>query len=275
MYLNLYDNCIGTSPSITAGLTPQHITYLRGSERNAEYSIYTNQDAFGNITTDPNKSFAWLYESPSIMPNLFIYAAEIKNKFRYIFTHSTDLCRLDEKRFKWAPASGPWIGGDPNGPGGGKIGIASKTRLASMLASNKNFTSGHRKRLQLASLLKTQNSPMDIFINANVKHCYDVIAPYMFSFVVENGNYYGYFTEKILNCFAVGTIPVYDGDPDIGLKFDMGGIIHIQDWISGRINLSKNEYYRRLNSVNQNFRILNNKFLCPEDYIYENYLSYL
>ena len=52
---------------------------------------------------------------------------------------------------------------------------------------------------------------------------------YRFSFCVENDTYDTYFTEKILDCFATGTIPVYLGAPDIGNHFNMDGIIILSE----------------------------------------------
>lgn len=269
--LNLYDNCIGGSDSVTACITPKHIKYLRGSSRTAKYSIYTNQDAYGPITTPPETSFALLYESPEIMPHLFIYAKQLTSKFKYIFTHSRQLCQSDPERIKWVPSSGPWIGGDANGPGGGKIEIAPKTKLASMLLSDKNWTRGHKVRHQVAEQLK-EHPNVDIFKNAGIRHTYDAIAPYCFTFVVENGFSPGYFTEKLLDCIAVGTVPVYLGDPAVGEVFDPRGIINLRDVMDGTVKLTKDLFdsmdeYRR-----DNFITLGQDFQCPEDYMWKEYL---
>lgn len=38
-----------------------------------------------------------------------------------------------------------------------------------------------------------------------------------------------YFTEKILDCFTTGTIPIYQGAPDIGDYCNAEGIVVIDD----------------------------------------------
>lgn len=274
MDLNLYDNCIGGSNSVTTCVTPKKIKYLRSENRTAKYSIYTNQDAYGPILTPPQASFALLYESPEIMPNLFVYANQIVDKFHYIFTHSRTLCKANPDKFRWVPASGPWIGGDANGPGGGKIGIAPKTKLASMLLSDKNWTRGHKVRHQVAEQLK-EHPNVDIFKNAGVRHTYDAIAPYCFTFVVENGFSPGYFTEKLLDCFAVGTVPVYLGDPEVCKIFDGNGIISLQAVMDGKIKLTK-ELYDNIKAscaIDTNYKILVDQYLCVEDYMYWNCLE--
>ena len=57
----------------------------------------------------------------------------------------------------------------------------------------------------------------------------DGLCDYMFSVAIENGEYETYFTEKILDCFATGTIPVYLRAPDIENHFNMDGIITLSD----------------------------------------------
>lgn len=45
----------------------------------------------------------------------------------------------------------------------------------------------------------------------------DVLQQYKFSICFENSNiYYGYITEKLFDCFASGTVPVYYGAPNVG-----------------------------------------------------------
>lgn len=48
-----------------------------------------------------------------------------------------------------------------------------------------------------------------------VKNKYDILSNYKFSIAFENCELFGYITEKIFDCFYVGTIPIYLGAPDI------------------------------------------------------------
>ncbi len=52
---------------------------------------------------------------------------------------------------------------------------------------------------------------------------------YKFSIAFENSSHSGYVTEKIVDAFAAGTIPIYWGDPRIEEYFDPGSFIHIKD----------------------------------------------
>lgn len=51
------------------------------------------------------------------------------------------------------------------------------------------------------------------------------LAPYRFSIAMENTQRAYYFTEKIIDCFLVDTVPIYWGSPSIKEVFDSRGII--------------------------------------------------
>ena len=53
-----------------------------------------------------------------------------------------------------------------------------------------------------------------------------------------------YFTEKLLDCFATGTIPVYLGAPDIDKHFNKDGIINLAD----EFYISEELYYSKMNA---------------------------
>jgi hypothetical protein len=93
----------------------------------------------------------------------------------------------------------------------------------------------------------------------------------MFSVAIENASYETYFTEKIQDCFATGTIPIYYGAPDIGKFFNPKGIITLNDDFD--IDLLTSEmYYDRLDAVKENLEIVKD-FAINEDYIYNTYLK--
>ena len=76
---------------------------------------------------------------------------------------------------------------------------------------------------------------------------------YCFSFAIENSVEPGYFTEKILDCFLTGTIPIYYGDPSIQETFDNRGIIFLTDDFKIE-NLSFEKYQSMLPYVKENYK---------------------
>jgi len=94
------------------------------------------------------------------------------------------------------------------------------------------------------------------------------LCDYMFSVAIENGQYETYFTEKLLDCFATGTIPVYLGAPDIGKVFNIDGIITLSD----EFYISDEVYYSKMDAIKDNLDRAK-KMEVLEDYIWENYLK--
>jgi len=73
----------------------------------------------------------------------------------------------------------------------------------------------------------------------------EVFGDSMFGVAIENTSHNGYFTEKILDCFLLKTIPIYWGCSNIGDFFNQEGIIkfgNIDEFIYISNNLN-DEYY--------------------------------
>jgi hypothetical protein len=58
------------------------------------------------------------------------------------------------------------------------------------------------------------------------------IAGFRFAFAIENITYPGYHTEKIIDCFAAGVIPIYLGDPLIKQSIPAESFINLADFPS-------------------------------------------
>ena len=95
------------------------------------------------------------------------------------------------------------------------------------------------------------------------------LADYMFSVAIENMD--NWFTEKIIDCFLCGTVPIFYGTPNIGKWFNTDGIITLEDGFDIE-ELTEEMYYSRMDAIKDNFeRAL--KMQNTEDYIWENYFE--
>ena len=74
----------------------------------------------------------------------------------------------------------------------------------------------------------------------------------MFSIAIENASCKTYFTEKLLDCFATGTIPVYYGAPNIGDYFNKNGIIDLSE----EFDVSDEIYYSKMDAIKENLEKL-------------------
>lgn len=203
--------------------------------------------------------YGWLLESkyitPQIVDSVRMFPEQYLETFDLIFTHNHDLLKLDSK-FKWVPAQGFWIK-EPK--------IYDKSKMISMIASNKKMCEGHRLRLQWVERLWGQVDMYGRGFN-EIALKEEGLCDYMFSIAIENGQYGTYFTEKLLDCFATGTIPVYLGAPDIGNYFNKDGIIDLTE----QFDVSDQIYYNKMNAIVDNLNRVK-KMEVLEDFIWENY----
>lgn len=97
-----------------------------------------------------------------------------------------------------------------------------KTKLLSVISSNKNFTKGHVARLNFVERLKEHfGSEIDVFgsgING-VNDKYEAIADYKYHIVLENSQYPNYWTEKLSDCYLGYAYPFYYGCTNISEYF--------------------------------------------------------
>jgi hypothetical protein len=228
----------------------------------ADETVYVDQN-INQAFTDKieGTKYGWLLESKFVISGI---AEEIKSNleeyfkvFKYIFTHDKELLSLDS-RFKWCPAQGFWIK-EPK--------IYDKTKMISMISSNKAFTEGQKDRLNWVERIGDQVDLYGRGINP-IDDKEEGLCDYMFSVVVENGVYESYYTEKILDCFATGTIPVYLGSPDIGDYFNKDGIIELTD----EFEVSDEIYESKLDAIKDNLERVK-QIEVLEDFIYINYLQ--
>ena len=87
---------------------------------------------------------------------------------------------------------------------------------------------------------------------------------------MENDNYPNIFCEKITDCFATGTIPIFWGTPNIGDFFNKDGIIMLEDFTLE--DLSIDLYYSKLDAIKDNLeRVI--EWPISEDCMYLNFIK--
>lgn len=101
---------------------------------------------------------------------------------------------------------------------------------------------GHRNNLDLYGMYWDSLSNLPeiwrkrlgkIISNLNPTSCNDkqsVIANYKFAICFENMSYPGYVTEKIIDCFRAGVIPLYFGAPDISDYVPKASFIDLREY---------------------------------------------
>lgn len=237
-----------------------------------DYNLYTNHItvyvdySIQLILKDMDKTkkkIGWMLESRAIVPGLYEYVLAnyeiLKDRCEMIVTHHSDLVKMDPSFFKWAPAYGTYID---------NFVIREKTKLISMITSNKLITKNHIMRFNFAN---DNRDKIDIFGRGfrEIDKKEEGLEEYAFSIAIENDSYDGYITEKVLDCFATATIPIYEGASDIINFFDSSAIIDFKKFNFNDITFE--HYYSKKEGILNNLEIVK-QFDILDDWIYSKYL---
>jgi hypothetical protein len=252
---------------------PQFIQWLsRETETPHEVSVYVDNYIKDWGFNDPSREkIGWLLESPQINEHVIKYLIDnidmTREHFKWIFTCVDSLVDLGAPFVYNISNACPWIW-DKNRD------IHPKTKLVSMIASNKGWLKGHQNRLEWVEKLKDK---VDLFGTGRPNQLNDKedgLKDYMFSVSIENDNSDTYFTEKLTDNFVMGTVPVYYGSRKVVEKyFDPTGVIFLED-DPNLESLTVEKYQSMMPAIERNFRLAMNLPLA-EDYMWENYLKNL
>lgn len=278
--VNLFDENFRHSQCSVAGKRSANVVYTRDNMEWDGITIFTDayiHDSLVDHVRSPMK-IAWLHEPQCLWPSNYDIPEEVEDKFDIILTYYQPLLDKNPELYKFCPYGGIWI---PSS----EWGIPNKKHDISMLIGAKRTTEGHLMRHDIHDALVENNldhlvdfygvygTPVDYGWKTKVK----VLKDYEYSIITETCNERNLFTEILLDCFAVGTIPIMWGERenqsfitetfgvDSVLWFrDVDELIEILEWWPPSDCDSQQE---ALEAVGQ--------FEITEDWIHNNYLVYL
>lgn len=243
------------------------------NDENYDVAIYTDTLCF-NKPIDENKiNIAWLIEPPVINGDNYIRMVEHQNKFKKVFSYNLDL-RDKINNFEFLAHGGTWLRNED-------IGLHDKTKNISYIYSDKQWNLGHRLRHNFANYLRELGVEVDHY-GSGTQNRIDfkstALKNYRYSVVIENSITDTYFTEKILDCFLSGVIPIYWGTSKVADYFNTEGIIFMpqsNEWgfdmdltIEILRSLNEETYQSKILSVIDNFNRAQ-QFMHPENRINE------
>lgn len=253
MKIALYSTCV-FAPSFTNGHVPPpgSIEWTTHNDENAVACLATPECAgwmLGEQRGDPRPRILWLQEARWLTDDLDWFT----NDFQLVLSNDAEIVA---KGARYVSLFGTWITRND---------VPGKTDMLSMIASRKKNTeaSGYRMRQQIKSqvLGSEYEHGYGMLFFKKIAHKWDALAPYMFSIAVENEKYPWWHTEKLFDCFATKTVPLYWGcdDPSklIEWGFDPSGIIWFNDVKDLRpkiLNLSRDMYESMRPAIETNYR---------------------
>lgn len=261
--VNLFDRCFSHTKGLW-GYISANGTNAWGRPKQIEYELMNYRFEGITIFTDhflsnrqliesvkSTKKVAWICEARNIHP--FAYEGVEKNidLFDLVITwdqkliDTYDNCKLMPVMHARVPEE-DW-------------GVAPKTKMVSLIASTKRITPGHRYRFEVADKLAEKYN-IDLWGLAfkPFEEKKEALQDYYFSITIHNNKESHYFTDALIDCFAVGTIPIFWGCPNIGDFFDIEGILvfdTIEELETILDNLTARQYQSKMTHVKRNMEI--------------------
>jgi hypothetical protein len=238
--------------------------------------VWKKKDKFADVTffTDrclsfdiidkvqSNTKIGWLMESRTYHPDSYNIVETVEDKLDFIFTHDDYLLSKDPNKYKFLAAD--WVGIEKESHN-----VHTKKNLISMIYSNKSSLDRMLRR-HVAEKFKNKinlfgtGSPSGVLYIKSFS-----LNSYCFSVAMENNIADNYYTEKIIDCFITGNIPIYRGCNNIGDFFDKRGIItfnkidELEDILN---NISFSMYMDMLPYVKTNFELAK-RYIDPDNLI--------
>ncbi len=176
---------------------------------------------------------------------------------------------IDPNKFVWYQFGGCWIYPESRM-------IHPKTKNISIIASAKRITEGHILRHD--AINRFRDKIEGVYGNGYtfVQNKLEGLKDFRYSIVIENDNHSSMSSEKLLDCFVTGTIPIYWGNGNKPLEFfNMNGVLQFTslEELGAVLDKATEEYYDlNIQAIKDNFEAVK-QFCCPEDAIWNSLLK--
>lgn len=194
-----------------------HFPHYHPEDGESFVEIYNDGKIWEAFASRPNGECALLIEPRPLQEENYKMLETKYARFKYVFTHDSQLLRI-------APNALPICWWNEY-----SLNDEPKIKDISMICGIKDYCPLHIERMKIAEELKGKIDILgDIWGQPRVS-IHDAYAPYKFAVIIENHVDDGWFTEKLLNCFANKTIPIYFGGKAFIKYFNQSGIIEVDN----------------------------------------------
>jgi len=282
--LNMFDNSILHDSFLESACRcsapghepkPEHVRFVQQKNPWEGITYFTDKVLHLAPQVESTIKIAWLIEPGDLIPGLHDVAKKFQEDYDFILTYEQNLLDYNPEKFKFFPC-------DTSGIERASHKIHKKTKLVSMIYSDKQWLPGHKIRHMIANSLlpKIKYDKIDLF-GRGTDHPLELKSEgtneYMFQVAIENLKRPNYCADKIYDCFVTGTVPIYWGCPNIEDFFDKRGILCFntpQELTEILFNLSEDLYESMLPYIKKNFELVK-RYLSPDDLIFEETKKYL
>ena len=182
-------------------------------------------------------------------PAIKKYSEDYLAQFGSVICSDVELSHSDKHMYQQGY---PWFCGLKFLDGGKKIAVKTyddfasdadvkKTRLLSVVCSDKQSKPGHKKRFEFVARLKEVfGDDLDLYGTGQnpVDDKSDAIRPYQYHIAIENSSTQHYWTEKLSDCYLEQAYPFYAGCPNLEEYFSTDAYTTIDiDDPEGAVNL--------------------------------------
>jgi len=247
-------------------INPKYFTWTYNE--NTPINFYVDNELFSGILDKSKKNIAWLIEPKSYMSNNYNLSKLFNRGFNYILTHDKDLIGAADN-ILFCPYGGSWI--YPNDQK-----IYKKNKNISIIASAKRQLEGHKLRHQIISKYADK---IDLVCGGGyfkIDYKLSALQDFRYSIVVENCRQDYWFTEKLIDCFVTGTVPIYWGCPSINKFFNIKGMLLFNsldelDYIINEIDLLS--FYNNIKDIIKENYYRSLEYIIVEDWIFNKILK--
>jgi hypothetical protein len=261
--VKLLDSNFRGQPSSSPCIAPRRLVWDR-ERAEAERGTVVMTDRWLKRRCRARRKIAWLLESPVKLPGLFDQRDSFYKRFDIVITCKRSLLERGGK-FKLGLFGSTHLRLDD-------IRLWTKSKDVSIVASTKQFTSGQQIRCELADAYKDELDVFGYGRELELPWKVEGLRDYRFSIAIENCFIDYYFSEKLIDCFLTGTVPIYMGPPSIARWFDTRGMIIVDgpEEIEQVLAAATPAAYDAMRpSIMKNFRLAQ-RFIVPEDLFVED-----
>lgn len=229
---------------------------------------------------NPVEKYGILIESKQIVPDnyrIFDKYRGLEKEFNAIFTYDGELLNKLSNALFFPSCANVWYGKSKEGFSWDPDCFMKKSKDISIVSSDKRMCHLHEVRIVLSQYCKRNNwaDTFGTFDGGPICCIDDSLKDYRFSIIIENDVSDYFFTEKLTNCFAAQTIPIYLGARKINEFFNDDGIISISenqlDDIESILKSCTVKYYEEhIEAIKDNYQRAYS-YRNMYDWLYEHY----